>query len=52
MKRYFILFLFCLTPALYGQTILDKPLSDRVTGYDITAVLDPEEHTVSGEMTA
>jgi hypothetical protein len=37
---------------MFGQIILDKPLSDRVTGYVITAVLHPEKHTVSGEMTA
>src|SRR5665647_1130343 len=52
MKKYFILFLICLPPALFGQIILDKPLSDRVTGYDITAVLHPEKHIISGEMTA
>ena len=52
MRRYVILFLLGLAPALYGQIILDKPLSDRITGYDITAVLNTEKHTVSGEMTA
>ena len=52
MKRYFIIFLLCLPPALYGQIIFDKPVSDRVTGYDINAVLDPEKHIVTGEMTA
>lgn len=52
MKKYFILFLICLPSAMFGQIILDKPLSDRVTGYDITAVLHPEKHIISGEMTA
>ncbi len=52
MRRYFILVLLYLPFVSYGQVILDKPLSDRVTGYDITAVLDPEKHTVRGEMTA
>ena len=37
---------------LSGQQIFDVPLSDRITGYDINAVLDPVTHTVSGEMTA
>ena len=35
-----------------GQVIFDKPMSDRITGYDISAVLDPVKHTVTGEMTA
>lgn len=52
MKKYFILFLICLPSAMFGQIILDKPLSDRVTGYDITAVLHPEKHIISGKMTA
>ena len=37
---------------LSGQQIFDVPLSDRITGYDINAVLDPVTHTVSGEMTS
>jgi hypothetical protein len=37
---------------LSGQQIFDIPLSDRITGYDINAVLDPVTHIVSGEMTA
>jgi len=52
MRRYFILLLLCLPLASYGQIVLDKPLSDRVTGYDITAVLNTERHIISGEMTA
>jgi len=52
MKSYFILFLLCLPLAMSGQIILDRPLSDRVTGYDISAVLNPEKHTINGEMTA
>src|SRR5512137_501584 len=52
MRRYFILLLLCLPPVSYGQIVLDKPLSDRVTGYDIRAVLNTGKHTISGEMTA
>lgn len=37
---------------LKGQIVLETPLSDRLTGYDIDAVLYPETHVVSGEMTA
>ena len=37
---------------LKGQIVLETPLSDRLTGYDIDAVLYPETHIVSGEMTA
>ena len=42
MKRYFILLLFACLLVSYGQIVVDNPLSDRVTGYDIEAVLDPE----------
>lgn len=38
--------------ASYGQLIFDKPMSDRITGYDINAVLNTEKHTITGEMTA
>ena len=44
--------LICLPSMLSGQQIFDVPLSDRITGYDINAVLDPVTHTVSGEMTS
>ena len=44
--------LICLPAMLSGQQIFDVPLSDRITGYDINAVLDPVTHTVSGEMTS
>lgn len=37
---------------LKGQIVLETPLSERLTGYDIDAVLYPETHIVSGEMTA
>lgn len=52
MRSLFSVFL-CLLPFVAGaQLVLDKPLSDRLTGYDIDVVLDPEEHIVSGRMTA
>jgi hypothetical protein len=35
-----------------GQVIFDVPMSQRNTGYDITAELDPANHTVIGDMTA
>ncbi|MGE5349056.1 MAG: M1 family metallopeptidase [Actinomycetota bacterium] len=35
-----------------GQIIVDKPLSSRLTGYDMNVTLDPVGHTVSGLMTA
>jgi hypothetical protein len=53
MRKDFALFLCCLLPiAAGGQVVVEKPLSPRLTGYDIDAVLDPEEHTVNGRMTA
>jgi hypothetical protein len=52
MKKIFSVLL-CLLPFVAeGQIVVDKPLSTRLTGYDINAVLDPEEHTVNGRMTA
>lgn len=52
MKR-FVLALYLLIPlTLTGQVIVNKPLSERLTGYDINAVLDPETHIVSGDMSA
>ncbi|HMT68178.1 MAG TPA: hypothetical protein PKE28_11330, partial [Bacteroidales bacterium] len=52
MKRILLVFL-CLLPfTAGGQVIVDKPLSARLTGYDIDVTLDPEKHTVSGLMTA
>lgn len=52
MKRYLFLLLLCLPAMMVGQTIFDRPLSDRITGYDISSTLDPAKHTVSGDMTA
>jgi len=51
--RRFILFLMLSAPFLLkGQIVVEAPLSDRLTGYDIDVVLDTEKHIVSGEMTA
>ena len=51
--RKFILILMLTAPfMLKGQIVLETPLSERLTGYDIDAVLYPETHIVSGEMTA
>ena len=52
MKRYLFLLLICMPAMMSGQIISDRPLSDRITAYDINAVLNPVAHTVSGEMTA
>ncbi|HNT93047.1 MAG TPA: M1 family metallopeptidase [Bacteroidales bacterium] len=52
MRKIFSVFM-CLLPLVAaGQAILDKPLSARLTGYDIDVTLDPEKHIVSGMMTA
>ena len=43
----------CLLPFIVsGQIIVDRPLSPRLTGYDINVTLDPERHIVSGQMNA
>ncbi|MCU0457665.1 MAG: M1 family metallopeptidase [Bacteroidales bacterium] len=43
----------CLLPFIAsGQIVIDKPLSPRLTGYDMNVTLDPDAHTVSGQMTA
>ena len=55
MKRIIFLILFLLYPALYtlqSQIVNKEPLSDRITGYKIDAVLDTEAKTVSGNMNA
>lgn len=53
VMRKLCIVLCCLLPiAAGGQIVVEKPLSPRLTGYDIDAVLDPEEHTVNGRMTA
>jgi hypothetical protein len=44
--------MFSMPLLLQGQAIFDIPLSERTTGYDIAAVLDPDSKTVTGEMTA
>ncbi len=52
MRRILVVFL-CLLPfTAGGQIIVDRPLSDRLTGYDIDVTFDPEAHTVTGLMTA
>jgi hypothetical protein len=52
MKRYFLSLLMFVPALLGGQVIFEKPLSERITGYDINATLDPGTHTVSAGMTA
>lgn len=52
MKRFVIAVCLSLPLALAGQVIVNTPLSARLTGYDIDAVLEPETHIVSGDMTA
>jgi hypothetical protein len=52
MRKYLILLLLSLPLLARGQVIFDRPLSSRITGYDITAVLDPLKHTIDGKMTA
>ncbi len=43
----------CLLPfTAGGQIIVDRPLSARLTGYDINVTLDAAKHTVAGQMTA
>lgn len=43
----------CLLPYIAsGQIVVEKPLSPRLTGYDMNVTLDPDRHTVSGQMTA
>ena len=55
MKKFIFslcIFIFLLNPVLISQIINKEPLSQRITGYYINAVLDPDEKTVSGQMTA
>lgn len=53
MKRYLVSLLTCfVTVLLNGQVIFEKPLSDRITGYDINATLNTKSHIVSSHMTA
>jgi hypothetical protein len=52
MRKYLIIVMCAMPLFLNGQVIFDRPLSDRTTGYDIYAVLNPAKHMVSGEMTA
>ncbi|MBE0667562.1 MAG: hypothetical protein IH593_07780, partial [Bacteroidales bacterium] len=53
MKRaYLLLLIFLLFLTANGQVIFDRPLSQRVTGYDIKGSLNTTDHTVTGEMLA
>ena len=52
MKVRLISFLMFIPLLLSGQVIFDKPLSERITGYDINATLDPVTHIVTASMKA
>lgn len=52
MRKLFFVFLCLLSFTAGGQIVLEKPLSARLTGYDINVALDPEKHIISGQMTA
>ncbi len=55
MKRtipFLLIMLLLLPVTTRGQIIVDRPLSDRLTGYDIDVTLDTEAHTLSGVMRA
>ncbi len=52
MKRFLFAVCICIPIVSAGQVVVDTPLSARLTGYDIEAVLDPSSHIVSGDMTA
>ena len=52
MKVRLISFLMFIPLLLSGQVIVDKPLSERITGYDINATLDPVTHIVTASMKA
>ena len=53
MKRaYLLLLIFPLFLTATGQVIFDRPLSQRVTGYDIKGSLNTSDHLVTGEMLA
>lgn len=53
MKRILLLLLTMpLCASVFSQIILQKPLSQRITGYDIDVVLSTEKHTVSGTVKA
>jgi hypothetical protein len=52
MRRFVLAVCLTIPMALVGQVVVDKPLSERLTGYDIDAVFDPETHTVRGDMNA
>ncbi len=52
MKRFVFAALLWLPILLAGQMVVESPLSTRLTGYDIDAVLNTVTHTVSGDMTA
>lgn len=52
MKGRLISLLMFIPVLLSGQVIFDRPLSERITGYDINATLDPVTHIVSASMKA
>ena len=52
MKGRLISLLMLIPALLSGQVIFDKPLSERITGYDINATLDPVTHIVTASMKA
>lgn len=52
MKSHLVLVLMCIPALVSGQAIFDKPLSERITGYDINATLNPATHIVSAGMKA
>ena len=52
MKRFVLAICFGLPLTLAGQIIVDTPLSARLTGYDIDAVLEPASHMIVSDMTA
>ncbi|MDX2413622.1 MAG: hypothetical protein QNK33_00400, partial [Bacteroidales bacterium] len=53
MKRINLLVLLLAIGATsMSQVVLESPLSERVTGYNMDVKLDPEKKTVSGEMKA
>lgn len=52
MRKIVVAVLLLLSLSAAAQIVVDKPLSARLTGYDIDAFLEPATHIVSGNMTA
>lgn len=53
LKRFFFITSFVLgLSSVWAQDIFEKPLSDRLTGYDIDVSLNTEAKTISGSMVA